>query len=198
MTNNNLLETNDKANFVYQSISDIQGTIRAIDTKLYVIIVILSIPFSTIGKIVTKLSLIPKFFSPFIMECFAYVLFCFFGLLWLISFIISFKGIIGIDNPFCHISGDNHHLKGTFYNGGLFERYFIDSLLNRTRVQSSRNINEQINILPNTKEKLIIELASEQIKLSYIRDMKQLRHYWSFRLTFYWLLLGFCLYILLI
>lgn len=42
MAANKFLEPSEKTSFLYQSITDMQGTIRAIDTKLGIAMVILS------------------------------------------------------------------------------------------------------------------------------------------------------------
>lgn len=180
--------------FLYQSISDTQGTIRAIDTKLSIIIAILSLPFTTIGKICNRFYRIPELYQQYPQKALAYTMFTVFGLLWLMAFVISFRGLIGIDNPSLHIKKSNN-IKGIFFNGDLYRCKFVDAFTNSKKVLSIRTLNQQIGMLPTTKKELVNELAYEQMKLTYIRHMKQLRHNWAYQMTFYWLILGFLIYL---
>lgn len=182
----------EKMTFLYQSISDLQGTIRAIDTKLGIVFVILSLPFSTIGSIYGRFRSISEICTGLRMY-FAYATFVAFAVLWFMAFVIALRGLIGIDNPTCHIYGSD--ATGVFYSAGLFSHRFSDAFFNRASLRSTRCVEAHLSLIPTSEEALLGELAFEQMKLAYIRDIKQLRHRWSFRLTFFWLLLGLGVYL---
>lgn len=197
MASNKCLELSDKIGFLYQSITDMQGTIRAIDTKLGIGMVILSLPFTTISGIYNRFFAIPLKCPTPLSQFAAYVAFAIFGLLWAVAFYSAMKGLVGVDNPACHITGYKKSLSGIFYSAGIYKRNFLDNFLNRKRLCSIRSLVAQASALPNTEEQIVEELVFEQMKLAYIRDMKQIRHLWSFHFMFVWLIIGFCLYLFL-
>lgn len=189
------LSFNDKAEYLYQSIIDIQGTIRAIDAKVAAVLIILSLPFSVAGKILSRFCQIPVISSGG-WETFLYWIFWVFCGAWLLSFIAALGGIMGIDDPGTHINKDGTPVKGSFYNAGLFAFPVYSAICRWGCVKASRTVSEQVMILPSRKSDLFAELAFEQMKVSYIRDLKQIRQYWAFRFTSAWLFLGLSFYVL--
>ena len=190
------LSSAEKAEYLYQSIADLQGTIRAIDAKIAVLMVILSLPFSIFGKIYSRffqISVMPSSCA----EVSSYLLFGTFAVLWFLSFAAALQGIIGIDNPTEHIDRGGVSIKGSFYNSALFKLSFHCILRNKKEIKSLRTLNEQVSILPKTESDLLNELSFEQMKLSYIRDMKQKRQYWAYRLAAIWLFAGLGIYIVI-
>ena len=119
----------------------------------------------------------------------------FFIISWFLAFVSTIRTIVSIENPSAHIVNSAEH-SGTFYCGGLFKVCFIDSLINRESVTSNRDVKKHIETLPSSRKEVITELAFEQIKLSYIRDIKSIRQKWAYKFTTMWLASGFVLYVL--
>jgi len=193
--NSDKLNFSEKTNFLYQSIVDMQGTIRAIDTKLNIAIVILSLPFTTISSIYKRFISISELYPNLSARIVAFSFFIIFGLLWFITFCTTLNGLIGIDNPASHITGCAENLTGVFYCGGIFKFSFLDNLFNRRCICSTQSLENHIKMLPNSENDMLRELAFEQMKLAYIRHMKQSRHFWSYLLMLIWLIVGFCIYL---
>lgn len=182
--------------YLYASIADIQGTIRALDTKAGFVFVVLSIPFSNLGKFYgTCHSFASSSISnPYIFYP-AIVLIAIFLLSWAAAFVSTIRAIVSIDNPSDHIVNSND-LSGSFYCGGLFDLGLIDSLINRESIRAGKDVNKHFDSLPTSPESIIKELSFEQIKLAYIRDIKSIRQKWAYKFTATWLLSGFMIYIL--
>jgi hypothetical protein len=188
------MDLNMKKEFLYQSIIDIQETIRAIDTKLGFLLIFLAIPLTNLGKIYTYIDRLYAQLNT-IGWIIVYSLLIFsFVAAWIMAFLSSIMAISGIDNPASHIITEVDDFLGSFYNKGLFTFNIVDLLKNREKTRSSKSLNIIIQDLPHTEEKIIKELTFEQMKLAYIRDIKIHRQSWAFRLTIFWLFLGFIIW----
>lgn len=180
--------------YLYQAISDIQGTIRAIDTKLSILLVILSLPFTNLGKIYNRISVLLKSNPQISIEIVFVAMTVIFSVTWLIAFVSALRGIISVDNPSKHISGIEQTKNGSFYSSGLFNLALIDCFFNRKKVMSRSSFSELLSNLPVKTEQIANELRFEQLKLAYIRDIKLNRQLWAFRFSFFWLFFGFAIY----
>lgn len=180
--------------YLYNSINDIQSTIRAIDAKVGFIFVILLIPFSNLGKIFNNCSTLANTVNLCSFSIVWLVVIAIFIFSWLLAFISSVSAIISIENPSRHVSCENI-CRGSFYQGGLFSLSFIDSILNRNNIISKKNIDECVATLPASDQEVIKELVFEQVKLAYIRDIKSIRQIWAYKLSIVWLISGFIIYI---
>jgi len=182
--------------YLYQSVADIQNTIRAIDTKLGLLLLILSLPFSNLGKIHEEIETLLSQKTGLGAQALYILLSIGFGLSWIGAFGSAIRAIISIENPSRHISGVEDSDLGTFYLGGLFKVRFIDSFFNRKNLASKMSFTELFDRLPDSPDRIVKEMLYEQAKLAYIRDMKTVRQLWAFRFTFLWLLLGFLIYLI--
>src|SRR5271157_127785 len=173
----------EAVSFLYQSVSDIQSTIRAIDTKLGIVLIILTLPFANMGKICDKIFpyfLATKLSFPYVC---AIILVGAFAVIWILAFGAALRGIIGIDYPVKHVKLGSVTSSGAFYAGGLFTRRFIDSFINRRKLVSSKSAEDLLAALPKDLTSIGRELLCEQMKVAYIRDLKMTRQNWAFRLT---------------
>ncbi|MCI5168216.1 MAG: hypothetical protein D3903_19545 [Candidatus Electrothrix sp. GM3_4] len=185
---------NDLKTYLYNSINDIQSTIRALDAKIGFVFVILSLPFSNLGKIYnTCSSLLTSCNRDVILYAVFFV--TFFTMSWILAFISTIRTIISIENPSDHIINGEEQL-GTFYCGGLFDVGFVDSLLNRKSVKANKDVRSYTECFPSSDEDIIQELVFEQMKLAYIRDIKSIRQKWAYRFTAMWLSSGLIVYLL--
>jgi hypothetical protein len=174
--------------FLYNSITDIQGVIRALDTKLNYLLVILVLPLTKLGSINRILyETYCKSLSYLALHYLVPLIIIIFIASWIFAFVLAMLGIIGIDNPVAHVSGSSP--KGTFYGGYLYKTVFYDTLFNRS-IQSQDNIENHIKAIPEDKEAIKQELGFEQMKLVYIRTIKMARHKYAFIFGLIWIVSG--------
>lgn len=183
-----------KLEYRYQAITDTQGTIRAIDTKIGVLFLVLLVPFSILGDIRGH---ILSLFTPMaidVLHIFSIVLTFIFISSYILSLIISLKAIIAIDNPANHINSSIKH-NGSFYLPGLFRLQLIDSIVNRKEVLCSCTLSEILDKSPEGISEIQESLTFEHIKLAYIREVKLHRQRWAFIFALFFLISGFILYL---
>lgn len=184
----------NKSEYLYQSITDIQGTVRAIDAKLIAIIAFLVIPLTNIGKIAQYCNYnIQGWGKNQILFVFGVITMLLFAVSWFGALITAFKGLTSIDNPVVHLS-DKVCPSGTYYNGGLFSIKWVDSIINRTDLKTLTTIDSQLLKLPNNNVELLRELLFEQHKIVYIRSIKMVRQQISFKLLLWFIFSGFCVW----
>jgi len=181
--------------YLINSINDSQGIIRSIDTKIGILIAILSFPIPNIGKIYFSLSYILRCSHGFVYLASLFITITFFCF-WLLSFYVAIKGVIAIGNPIYSVLKTNVATTGSFYLGDLFKYKTLDVFLNLKSTKSSRTLEEQIALMPTNEVQLISELVYEQMKVVFIRDKKILRLQLAFYLTIIWLIEGFIIYLL--
>ena len=175
--------------YLYASITDIQSTIRVIDTKIAVVIGIIILPFTNLGKIYLNFAKVHKIVDCGNGQWLFWLLVGLFYVTWLAAFTAAIRAIMAIHNPARHVTSDKLPL-GTFHNSGLYVVRMFDVFLTR-KIKSKLSLKEYIETLPVSIDGIIEELAFEQMKLVYIRDMKSIRLRWAYLLLISWLILGF-------
>jgi hypothetical protein len=178
--------------YLYASIADIQGTIRAIDIKLIGLLAILILPLSIVGKVslYVKQAIITN--NVFILWL-SVILAASFFLTWLISITISIIGLSSTENPIDFLT-DSKCPTGTFFNGGLFKFYLLDLFQVSPKRKSFTKLDDQFQKLPITTEQVNTELLFEQHKLIFIRDIKIYRQKMSFLFLSIFLISGILLW----
>lgn len=180
--------------FLYQSINDMQATIRSIDTKLGFILILNIIPITNMGKIIAAIFQTVSADDGCIIQIIKSLIIVMCAILWLLACVSTFRGITAIDNPVNHVKTMDNQANGIFYSGGLYDRNIIDALFNRSSIISKKAFAEFYKDMPATNSKILKELSFEKMKLAYIRDMKLIRQLWAFRFTTYWIIMGFIIY----
>jgi hypothetical protein len=184
--------TKERTEFLYAAIADAQGVIRATDSKIGLILVILAIPMTKLGTIYAKCVALLDAENRCLAEV-STVLVVIFACLWVLSFFTAMKAIIAIDNPSRHIDGAKPN--GIFYSGTLFIPTFLDAFLNRP-IMAKRQLQDQADDLPSTLEALNHELIFEHAKLVYIRSIKLNRMEYAFIFGITWIFVGGVLWFL--
>lgn len=173
---------NSRQEFLIKAIEDTQATIRALDVKLGALLTACLLPFSNLGRIWAHFKhlseMLPCSLGPLMGISFL--------LLWTASLYVLVKGLSAIDNPSRHVLATTPQ-KGSFYRGGLYKTALIDSFANRKSVQSTISLQSIISQLPSTDDEFENELAFEQMKVIYIREMKVKRFTTAFRISIIWL-----------
>lgn len=175
-----------KITFLYAAIADAQNTIRAIDTKMGVLLVMLAIPLTKFGSIFGKCHALVTCQNKCVSE-FAPILIAIFAVLWFLSFWAAIRAMVGIDNPSRHIDGVKP--SGIFYSGDLFTPTFADAFLNRP-ILAKKQLQQQLDNLPASADDIEKELTFEHAKLVYIRSMKMNRMKYAFIFGTGWVFTG--------
>lgn len=180
----------EKLQFIRDSILDTQTTIRSIDTKVAVLLVLLLAPLSNLGRISTHIENFiinfPSFWDWLIVVLFVAA--------WSIAIISAIRVISAIDNPSAHIVNNNLCI-GIYYSGDLFKPGILDVFINRDVLKASKDIDKHLHAMPNDINIIERELVFEQMKLIYIRDIKLIRLSFSIHATYIWLPVGLFIYI---
>ena len=178
----NMSETKE---FLYQSITDTQATIKAIDVKLGFLFVLAFMPLTLLSTITPCISNLWKFGLLFqIMLIINFIA-------WFLSLIYIFFSLTSISDPNDHISGPRP--AGLFYGKNLFKTENIN-LFSTIKITCNYTVDNLFSALPSGDE-IIRELAYEKIKITYIREIKISYYARSTKLILTWLCLGLILYI---
>lgn len=169
------LSFGDQLHFLLSSIKDIQGTIRAVDTKVAILLAALAIPLPQVAMFFTYWHSRGFAASPPHLIMVVAVAF------YVLAVYVAVKTLVGIGDATGHVLGVR--LQNTFYAGGMFSLDWRDSLLDRKSVISSKSMDEYIAMLPATREAMVEELATETMALAYIRDIKLYRQRLAFSAT---------------
>lgn len=108
----------ERINFHYQAIIDVQGTIRAIDTKMGFLLLILLAPFQSIGLIHVHIAhLLTRVLHPtcIISSIVLALILLIFIFSWFLSFATALKAVLAINNPNTHIKNSDGCNNSFFY-----------------------------------------------------------------------------------
>lgn len=182
---------NNKIEFIASAISDTQGTIRATDVKVGVLLAGMLLPISLAGKIWAHFFKFSSLFPPWIAIIVGFI-FC---LMWLVSIICLVRTISAIANPSTHIVNADG-FRGSFYGSGLYQFNFLDALFNRSIIKANKDVLKFSNEYPEDENSIISELAFEHMKLIYIRDIKLHRLDFALKTGSAWFIIGITIYII--
>jgi len=161
--------------FLIESVKDSQGTIRAIDTKVSILLAALSIPIKDVADTISGWHTagfhvgIESTFK--VLAIVAYVL----------AVYVSVRTLSGLGNSAPHVVGSGSH--NMFYAGGLYPFSFMDAFVGRTSIQSKRTLQQYIHSMPGDHHAVVTELTSEIMSLAFIRDLKLYRQRISYLLS---------------
>ena len=164
-----------------ESIKDIQGTIRAVDAKIGILLAALAFPLKDVAERYISvhssgISVASAFFTLAIIS---------YG----IGILLSVLTLSGIGASHYHATGTEHF--NTFYAAGMFRLNFIDALFRRKEVRSTMTVEKFVAEIPKTCDRMLLDIAAEIMQLAYIRDLKILRQRYAFLFTGIAFLLGF-------
>ncbi|WP_419147313.1 hypothetical protein [Pseudoalteromonas 'SMAR'] len=151
--------------YLYQSVTDIQNTIRAFDVKLGFLFMVIFLPLVGLKDLVPLLQVLIDKSLYIVLLSASFVS-------WLFALYFLFLGVRPINNPKEYIKGDTP--KGTFYAGGLYTFKKIDYFLNFP-IKTNNDMENFIKLLPQSDDDIHKELVFEIHKLAYIRDVKAKR-----------------------
>jgi len=180
----------DKNKFLYASLADLQSSIRAIDTKVSYLLIILIIPLTTPGKIYNSIEVVIKSET---LELLSVCLVVLFIVSWILGFWCVLRTIIAIDNPKNHISGELP--KSTFYPANLFKHTILGVLFNKKTI-SSLDYGEYYDSISEDKNEIAKQLSFEQMKIMYILSLKCERSKIAYYSVIFWIAIGGVLWFL--
>jgi hypothetical protein len=156
-----------KIEFLYNAIQDSVSTIRAVDTKLQIILGIYLVPFIFSEKLIDAVFFWNKnqdWNNLCIIQIITLILSGISFLLWFVGIVNSIIGIIAMFNPVKAIEGEQPN-GSFFYVGKLVKNGLFHYKINAKLLDYMKR-------LPENENEIIKELAFEQMKLSFIRDVK--------------------------
>ncbi|MGH7709092.1 MAG: hypothetical protein ACREM6_14415 [Vulcanimicrobiaceae bacterium] len=161
--------------FMLESVKDSQATIRAIDTKVSILLAALSIPLDRIAT-----TLLGWHAHGFALSL-GNVIVALGVALYALAIFVAIRTLSGIGNAAPHVVGARSH--NVFYAGGLFGFTWADAFAGRRNVQSRFSLGEYVKRMPGTYAAVVLELTSEIMSLAYIRDLKLHRQRTAYALT---------------
>ncbi|HBK04309.1 MAG TPA: hypothetical protein DDZ81_00410 [Acetobacteraceae bacterium] len=173
-----MVAKNEVIEFLHQSISDTQQTIRAIDVKTGFMFLLLFAP----------LPIAQQIYDHALTDCHKSV----FGLIvviaavftWVLAVIMQFIALAVVIDP-----GDKVlrplGATGSFFSGGLFSFNFIEAICG-SKALSKRTLDEQVELLPKNDDEIVRELTFERMKLSFILILKATRSRFAILFTAVW------------
>ncbi|WIN05610.1 MULTISPECIES: hypothetical protein [Pseudomonas] len=174
-----------KITFCYQAITDIQTTIRAIDTKIGFLMVAIFIPTAGVKEISSVYRATAAH-----SDCLA-ILMWITAAAWAVTLIVLFRALWSVKNPAANVTGSDAH--GVFFHSANYKMGPAACFFNYP-VKSKISLQEAITRIPSDEQGLIKELVFEKMKLEYIRDIKMRRCSMSSVLTLFWMATGVGIY----
>lgn len=162
--------------FMMDAVKDIQGTIRAIDTKVGILLAGLAIPIPLAQAAFVEMHQHGVVLG--LRTAAGWLAF----IVYVLAALIAVRALTGIGNAAQHVSGDEQP-DDIFYAGGLFPLGIIDAILTRRNVTSRRSRENFIAGIPRSVDDVLTHLAHEVLSLAYIRDLKIHRQQLAFELT---------------
>lgn len=178
--------------YLYASISDIQSTIRALDTKVSYLLVILFIPLTKLPSIYNALRGLLTHSSQ-VLTIASILLSIAFSLSWIIGLWCALRTIIAIDDPRQHIDGDRP--ESQFYPAQLFDHGFWTAM-GFKRSESKKQFGIHYSSIPSDPDEIAKQLTLEQMKTMYIASLKLERSRNAYKYAVTWVMLGGVLWIL--
>jgi hypothetical protein len=165
--------------YLYQSIVDVQGTIRQLDLKANAILVFLTLLLTVTNHLGSAVSCVLNSHPWWIGGVFAIGI----PATWFIAIFFCYRVLTAVLNPSEKISGAERP-PGTFFGASQFKFNTITALFWKGFPKIKPALEGFYRELPASNSAVSKELAFEQLKLFYIRDIKALRLRFAFQAAF--------------
>ena len=169
--------------FLIEAVKDIQGTIRAIDTKVGILLAVLAIPLPLVQSALRDFHARGAAVTP------ANVVGGLAFLAWVVAALVAIRALTGVGNASKHVRAELPP-DDLFYAGGQFRLRWIDALITRDAPLSARSIEDYAAAVPTDADAVNLHLSFEVLSLAYIRDLKIYRQKIAFELTAVTIVLG--------
>ncbi|MDQ2663496.1 MAG: hypothetical protein M3Y18_05605 [Candidatus Eremiobacteraeota bacterium] len=164
-----------RARFLFTAIRDCQDTIRAVDTKVSILLAALAIPLREVATSVAA------WHSHGYLVTLGNVLLTAAILTYVLAAVVAVRTLVGIGDATVHVRGAR--LENSFYSGGLFRFSPWDALFNHPKAKSTKTVAEFTRDLPQSEGAMVEELSMEAMAVAYIRDIKLHRQRVAFGAT---------------
>ena len=169
-------EQHTQVTLMLEAVKDAQGTIRAIDTKVGILLAALAIPLPYVVGVVSS-EREHGFHPSFGVVC---------GAIALVSYVvagfIAIRALTGTADAGAHVKRAQR-TPDVFYLGGLYRLGWLDAGFNRRSTVSKRGLEEISATIPRDSNAVLDVLVNELMILAYIRDVKLFRQKVAFELT---------------
>jgi uncharacterized membrane protein len=181
-----------KLEFLYQSIGDIRSTIRALDTKVSFLLVVLFIPVNKLGRIYAKIrELLVS--GNILVQISTAIIGVVFAVTWAVALWSALRTLMGIYNPRHSIDGDRP--EGCFFPANLFSFGLLDVLF-KGAARSNVQFSGYAKSIPGEEREIADQVVFEQMKLIYITMLKSKRCQLAYWATLFWTLSGGILWLM--
>jgi hypothetical protein len=178
--------------FLYQSISDVQGTIRQLDLKANAVLVFLTLLLTVTNHIGSAIDSALNSNHRWLGYCFAVAI----PVLWFFAISCCYTALNAVFNPAGKIDNRGGQTRGVFFGAREFKFNTLSVLLGKASPRARPSLEAFIEKLPVGETAIHRELAFEQLKLFYIRDVKAIRLRFALGSAFLCLLLSVVVWLL--
>lgn len=179
----------NRFSFLLASVEDIQGTIRALDAKVFGVLVVLLLPLTEFTDVMGAATAFLHSNVPWKVA--TAVLFF---LLWIIAGVSAFLTVYPLDNPSARIEIDGDEPKGRFYGTGIFKMGLINSY-SFFGIRYKEKFSEYHNRFSVPEDIWEKELLYEQMKLVFIRTKKMNRQKVTVLSSLLWVACGLLIWV---
>lgn len=165
----------ERVTLIGEALFDTQGTIRAVDTKVGILLAALAIPLPYVMQALSTHARTTHVDAGTVfgyLALFAYV----------VAGFVAIRALTGTGNAAKHLSRANRP-PDVFYLGSLYRLGWFDSAFNRRGNAAQRSLDEIVEAVPRDTEGLLRVLVDELMTIAYIRDIKLHRQRIAFELT---------------
>lgn len=170
-------DENRAISFLIEALRDTQSTIRAVDTKVGVLLAALAIPLPYAKVAFVALQRIggPAHVVAFILGTLAAVA-------YVAAALTGVRALVGIGDASAHVTNE-HRPDAVFYAAGLYNLTLADALFTRRGVSSRRSLEQYAASVPRAAEDVVEHLSFEMMTVAYVRDVKLFRQKIAFDLA---------------
>lgn len=165
-----------QVSLVTEAVRDAQGTIRATDTKVGILLAVLAIPLPYVISAVSAAERIGLHLT------FGTVFGSLAVTLYVVAGFVAIRALVGVGNAAAHVTRSERP-PDVFYLGGLYRLGWIDAIFNRRGIVSRRDLDEIAGTVPRDAEKALRVVVNELMTLAYVRDVKLHRQKTAFELA---------------
>jgi hypothetical protein len=175
-----------QSRFLLTAIQEAAAVIRAIDTKVAGLFVVLFLPIAKLPQIAAVCrEVVMSLSAPF--SWLAATAVVAFVICWVMSFFCALRTLLVVDNPSNYVGGTRP--SGVYYSGGLFKVSAWDAIV-AGRAGTRVDFDQFFESLPKDDLSARRELAFELMKLVFIRTIKIKRASLTYILVYGWVTLG--------
>jgi hypothetical protein len=164
-----------KAMFLTNSVIDAQATIRALDFKGYVLLLLLTLPFTKMELMAPAIASLWSTARP-LLRCSSVILTLIGTVGWIFALVFALMALGAVRDPTAHVALDDkkdgsYRASGIFFAAKEFSFSFWTALFGDSSVRSATSPGAFAAKLPNA-DQLQQEMAYEHLKLGFILARK--------------------------